>query len=313
MGTTATAVDLSKKIPPRYFLLLALACVMFAGQSTAIKFLNRQLPPIQITFFPFYTGTLLMIPLLVRSRHLNPNAARVRWKDWRMFLIAGILGQVVTQWGYVAGVTRSLASNAAILGLLLPVISSIMASVMLRERLTKLRLAALGIGLLGVLFLSTESLKRSSFLDMRYLEGNLLIILANLGSAFYNVYCKSLFKKFQQIEVVAFTFVTASLASLPLVIWLEPFRLHVVQVFTWQTWLAFAYQGIIAYNIAMLIFFIALKHLDVTVVSLTLYMIPVFGIIIAAVFLHERLSAMAVCGAAVVLLSSTLVAKYDRS
>jgi drug/metabolite transporter (DMT)-like permease len=299
-----------KKRPLWYFLLLVASCAMFAGQGTAIKFLSRQLRPIHITFLPFYTGTLLMIPLLIRSRR-SPNSVKLTWNDWRKFVVVGVIGQAATQFCYVSGVTRSLVSNAAILGLLLPVITALMASLMLRERITRLRMMALAGGLIGVLFLSTQSLKQSAFLNMKYLTGNVLVLVAVAGCAFYNVYCKSLFGRFQQIEILALTFITASIVSLPLVLWVDPFHLDAFRTFTWQTWTAFFYQGVIAYNVAMLVFFTALKHLDVTAASLSLYLIPVFGVTIAAVFLHERLSGIALCGTAFVFLSTLAIMKYD--
>ena len=295
-----------------YFLLLVASCAMFAGQGTAIKFLSRQLRPIHITFLPFYTGTLLMIPLLVRSRRAN-SSVRLSWIDWRRFIVAGVIGQVVAQFSYVSGVTKTLVSNASIVGLLLPVVTALLASLMLGERITRLRLLALALGLLGVLFLSAQSLRQSAFLQTKYLEGNLLVLVCVACNAYYNVYCKGLFGRFQQVEIVALTFITASVASLPLIIWVDPFHPDEFRTFAWQTWVAFFYQAVIAYNIAMLVFFTALKHLEVTVASLSLYLIPVFGVSIAAVLLHERLSGLALCGTAIVFLSTMLIVKYDQA
>jgi drug/metabolite transporter (DMT)-like permease len=298
------------KNPHWYFLLLVVACAMFGAQGTAIKFLSRQLGPILVTFLPYYTGTILLIPMLLQARRFEGSTA-ITGSDWKRFFIAGF-AQVVAQFSFVSGVTRSLVSNASILGLLSPVITALMASLMLHERITRLRIAALGIGLLGVLFLSTESLRQSTFLEMKYLVGNLLVLVSVAGCAFYNVYCKSLFGRFQQVEIVALTSITASIISLPLVIWVDPVHSSVFKTFKLQTWIAFGYQGVIAYCVAMLIFFTALRHLDVTVASISLYLNPVFGVIIAAILLHERLSGTAICGSAIVLVSTLLIMKYDQ-
>jgi drug/metabolite transporter (DMT)-like permease len=65
------------------------------------------------------------------------------------------------------------------------------------------------------------------------------------------------------------------------------------------------------YGASMLFFFRALKTLDVTTASVSLYLVPVFGVIIAATFLGERLSALALVGSAVVLAGTILVVRYD--
>ncbi|MCE5307592.1 MAG: DMT family transporter [Acidobacteriales bacterium] len=292
-----------------YFLLLVVACLMFAGQGTAIKYLGRHLGPLQITFVPFTLATLALLPLALRVR--RTSGVRLGWADWRQFIIAGVAGQVVTQLGFVAGVTRSLASNGAVLSLLLPVISTLLAAIMLGERLTKLRVSALAIGLAGALLLSAGNLRDSSFLNMSYLVGNLLIVLAMTGSAFYNVYAKSLFEKFQQIEVLVFSYVAAAVTGLSATVVADPIQWSAFQSFTWQAWVALAYQALVAYSAAMLLFFAALKRLDVATASLSLYLLPVFGVVLAAVLLDERLSAAALAGAGIVLAATLLVVRYD--
>ncbi|MBU6399500.1 MAG: DMT family transporter [Verrucomicrobia bacterium] len=144
--------------PPRtralwWLFLLVLTNLMWAAQGTAVKFLDRQLGPIAITFLPFYVTTLLLIPLLVRARRRNPAAA-LTWRDWRAFAIAGVGGQVLAQLGMTWGISRSLASNGAILNLLIPVITAVLASALLRERFTMLRGGCLVAGLIGVGLLS---------------------------------------------------------------------------------------------------------------------------------------------------------------
>src|SRR5436309_9685969 len=130
-----------------FFLLLALVNLMWAAQGTAVKFLEGKLGPIAITFLPFYVTTLLFVPLLMRERRRNPQAAAVTGVDWLRFTAAGIGGQVLAQLGMTWGITKSLASNAAILNLLIPVITAVLASVMLRERITPLRIGCLLVGL----------------------------------------------------------------------------------------------------------------------------------------------------------------------
>lgn len=140
-----------------YLSLLALANLIWAGQGTAVKFLNRHLGPIAITFLPFYIATLILIPVLLRNR----KRKALTWTDWRRFIIAGVCGQVLAQLGMTMGVSKSLASNAAILNLLIPVITAVLASFMLGEnsfmlgeKMTRLRWLAFGLGLIGVFLLS---------------------------------------------------------------------------------------------------------------------------------------------------------------
>ncbi len=311
--STSVAVASSKGRTAWFFLLLALASLMWSAQGTAVKVLDRHLGPIAITFVPFYITTLLFVPLLLKMRKENPDAQNPSAGDWVQFVIAGVAGQVLAQLGMTWGVSKSLASNGAILNLLIPVISAMLASLMLKERITLLRVTSLMIGLMGVVLMSVSDWKQASFGEMRFLVGNLLILCGCLGSSFYNVYCKGLMRRFAEIEILIFSYITASLASLPLLIWVEPFSWSSFHAFDWKAWAAFAFLALFMYGASMLLFFRALQHLDVTTASASLYLVPVFGVILAAVLLGERLNTLAIAGAGIVLAATVLIMRYDAS
>jgi drug/metabolite transporter (DMT)-like permease len=314
METTATLpAEKSRSRMLWFFFLLALVNLMWAGQGTAVKFLEGKLGPMAITFLPFYVTTVLLLPLLVHERRRNPQASTISRADWLRFAAAGIGGQIVAQLGMTWGITKSLASNGAILNLLIPVLTAVLASFLLRERITPLRVVCLLVGLAGVFLLSVQDLRQSSFLQSNYLAGNLLILAGCLGSAFYNVYCKGLLQRFQEIEILIFSYVTASAASVPLLVWVEPFHWTQLSALDTRGWLAFAFLAIFMYGLSMVLFFYVLQHLPVTVASASLYLVPVFGILIAATFLGERLTQVAIAGTAVVLLSTIAIMKWDKS
>jgi drug/metabolite transporter, DME family len=293
----------NQRTAPQYLLLLSLACLMFGSQGIFIKYLGKQLRPIQLTFLPFCTATLLLIPALVLHRRRN-GARPLTIADWRAFIVAGIAGQVVTQLCTVWGITLSLVSNAAIIGLLFPIVSSLLGAWMLKERLTGLHIVTLAIGLTGASLLSLQSLREASLTNSHYLAGNLLILVGQVASAYYNAYCKGLFSRFAQIEVLVFSYITGSLASIPLFIWVDPLNIHIFSAFTLQSWLAYGYQTLVTYGGAMLIFFVALRHLPMTTVSALLYLIPLFAVVLGVSVLGERLSPWALCGAALILISN---------
>jgi drug/metabolite transporter (DMT)-like permease len=311
--STATVAHPGRPQTVWYFGLLALASLIWSGQGIAVKVLDPHLGPIAITFLPFYVTTLLFVPLLLRMRRQNPNVVSPSAKDWIKFVVAGIGGQVLAQLGMTWGISKSLASNGAILNLLIPVISAVLASFMLQERLSMLRVASLAIGLVGVAFLSVGDFRQASFGSMKFLTGNLLIFGGCLGSSFYNVYCKGLMQKFQEIEILIFSYITASLFSIPLLIWAEPFHFSSFLSFDAKSIAAFLFLAFFMYGASMLLFFKALQHLDVTTASTSLYLVPVFGVLLAAFLLGERLSLSAIAGTAIVLISTILVVRYDTS
>lgn len=295
-----------------YFLLLALASLMWSGQGTAVKILGRHLGPIAITFLPFYCTTLLAIPLLLKMRRNRPSTHAPSGADWLRFSVAGVGGQVLAQLGMTWGISYSLASNGAILNLLIPVISAVLASIMLHERMSRVRIVSLAVGLAGVGLMSFGNLREASFLQTRFLLGNLMILGGCFGSAFYNVYCKGLLQRFEEIEIVIYSYITASIASIPLLLWVEPVPWHNILAFDLSSWLAFAFLALFMYGASMLLFFTALAHLPVTTASISLYLVPVFGVILAITLLGERLHLLEILGSIIVLSATLLIVRYDK-
>jgi len=312
-GMETGLIQRKRKSTAWYFFLLALASLMWSGQGTAIKFLDLHLGPIGITFLPFYCTTLLAIPLLLRMRRKRPTAQSPSRRDWVRFAIAGVGGQVLAQLGMTWGISYSLASNGAILNLLIPVISAVLASIMLRERMTPLRILSLVIGLAGVALMSSGDLQHASFFQSRFFLGNLMIFGGCAGSAFYNVYCKGLLQRFEEIEILIYSYITASIASIPLLIWVEPVTWRSFLSFTLSSWLAFAFLALFMYGASMLLFFKALAHLDVTTASISMYLVPVFGVLLAITMLGERLNLLEILGALIVLSATVLIVRYDKA
>src|SRR5580700_8894275 len=114
MAATSMALESKRGSAWRYFALLAFANLIWASQGVAVKFLDGQLGPIAITFVPFWATTILLLPVLIRSRRRDPNPVRPSARDWVAFAVAGVGGQVLAQLGMTWGITKSLASNAAI-------------------------------------------------------------------------------------------------------------------------------------------------------------------------------------------------------
>jgi drug/metabolite transporter (DMT)-like permease len=62
----------------------------------------------------------------------------------------------------------------------------------------------------------------------------------------------------------------------------------------------------------MVIFLNVLSRLDATQASLSNYLIPFFGLVIAAIVLHERLTLFMLVGGTLVLLSTLLITVYEE-
>ena len=293
-------------------MLLMAANLLWAGQGIAVKLLAGGPGPLAIALLPLYLVTLLGLGILVVRGDVW-HKFRAAWRLRREFFLAGICGQLMAQVGMTLGVSWSTASNGAILSLLIPIFGALIAVWLLRERLSTLRVGALLLGLAGVFLLSP--LDRASEPGTRTHEvaGNLLIAIGCLGSAFYNVYSKRLLEYFSGIETLFFSYLSTTVFSLPVLFLLEPHCLSRLAQLTLTQWAAFGYLAVFLYGVSMVLFLRALGAVDVVIASVSLYLMPLFGVALAFSILGERLAPQAIFGAVIVLFATLMLFRFDYS
>lgn len=287
--------------------LLLFACnLMWSLQFTCIKLTQDQVGPYFTVWAPMLLATIFLAPFAMRDF----NKGGKKFKDVIIFGQLALLGvfpaQVLMTWG----TQYSLASNAAILTLALPVITAVFAFLLLKEKMNKVRWLSFIIAIIGVILCSTSDIKQLNF-GSKYAVGNLLIFLAIVGNAYYNTGIKKIASRYTEMELLFFTYVVMIILLTPLVLYFEHDVFARIPVFTKQTWTGMTLLTFFHNFLSMLLFFKALKVLDAMQVALSNYMIAFFGLPIAAIWLGEKLNSMAIAGGILVLISTLIITIVD--
>lgn len=293
--------------------LLLLCNFIWASQFALVKLVQDEVGPLVTTALPLVLATLLLTPLVVWRRRARPSHERaaLRVADLAGLATIGLFGQVVAQLFATWGTQRSLASNAAVLSLSLPVATALMAFALLGERMTRLRWLGFGLAIAGVLVSSGEDLRAADLGGRRFLLGNAMVFLGVLGSAFYNVYSKKLLVRFTPLEVLLGSYIAACLLLVPVTLALEPVGPDQLAALSVRGWTGLLLLAVFQYCVSMIIFLTVLRRLDATQAAVSNYLIPGFGIVIAWLVLGERLRPAAIVGGALVLASTLLVTVWE--
>lgn len=284
---------------------------MWATQAPVIKLIGDRLGPVAIAFLPMILSTLLFLPALWYEGRRLGRPFQWRWADARHFAAAGLFGFFFLQITYVLGAQRTLAANAGIITLSIPVLVAICAAIMLKEKLNAVRVFGFVLALGGVLLTSVSDIQGASFRS-QYLLGNTLFLLACAGSAFYNTYCKLLVdKKYTELEILVYTSIVASLASIPLFIWVEPFSVASLWKLDRIALWGVLELAIFVYGVSMLLFFFILQRLDVTQATISNYVLPFFIGLLAVLVLKESITPLMMAGGAIILVSTIVVTVYE--
>jgi drug/metabolite transporter (DMT)-like permease len=286
--------------------LLFLCNLMWSLQFTCIKLTQEQVGPYFTVWAPMLLATIFLAPFALREFKKGGK----KFRDVFIFAQLALLGvfpaQVLMTWG----TQYSLASNAAILTLCLPVITAIFAFLLLKEKMNRIRWISFIIAIIGVVLCSMGDIRQLNF-GSKYAVGNILIFLAIVGNAYYNTGIKKIADRYTEIELVFFTYIVMVILLTPLVMYYEKDVFARIPSFTNQTWIGMSLLTIFHNFLSMILFFKALKILDAMQVALSNYLIAFFGLPIAAVWLSETLNIMAVAGGILVLISTLIITIVD--
>jgi drug/metabolite transporter (DMT)-like permease len=287
-------------------LLTVVSCFWGVGCS-AIKYTQDWMGPVVLNLWTLGISLFVLFPFAY-AEYRRKEAIRgvLTVRDYVDYAAMGLVGLTSMTLLYTWGARLSLAANLALITTMVPILAALTAVVVLRERLTRARVLGFIVALLGVLIISDIQWGTLSFLGT-FLSGNLLLSAGAVGNAIYVVYSKKLLKHSGPMTVLFWGQALGFIGSVPF-LYFEPFKLGSIKTYTPYTWLALIFLGAIFYSSAMVIFFRILVRLDAGQIMVFAYLQPVSGVIMAAILLHERITASMVIGGVLVVAGTLLVA-----
>ncbi len=294
----------------RYFLLLILVNLMWACLFPCYKIATQKLGPLTVAMLPMMMATLLLIPIVICTRQKRARANFGR--HLLNFVILGILGSVVAAVGLVWGEHLSLASNASVIALALPLLNALMAAVLLGERMNRLLWVSFGLAIVGVLIVSDVNWHSTEIFRGKYLAGNALIFFGYCGSAFYNAFGKRLMREFTPSEVLLYAFLVAETALFCLTTIFEPLSWPQLASLGPAVWLRLLTIAVVSQVAAMLLFLWTIKRIELSKAALSNYLLPVFGVLLSTITLKEKVTWQMLAGGVLVFVGTYLATTYEE-
>jgi drug/metabolite transporter (DMT)-like permease len=265
--------------------LAVLATIIWSGNFVLARKVIHEIPPVTLSFYRWLTATLILLPFawkyFIKELHLVKN------NSW-YFLLAAVTGvSMFNTFVYVAA-HFSEAINMAILGTCSsPIMSVILARIVLKEKITTLRIIGILVCITGILLLLSKG-SFETLMNFRFSKGDWWIMAAALSFAIYNTMVK---KKPKEMHPINFLFVVFLLGTIMLV----PFYIYefnqqggiAINVFNGFSIL---YLGLGTSVISFMIWNKAIAALGTGRTALFGNLIPVFSSIEAVIFLHEKIS-----------------------
>lgn len=285
----------------RAFLLLGLVMLFWAGNSITGRAVRDDVAPFTLAFGRWLIASLVLLP--IAARQVWTERAEIR-AGWRWIVALGFLGIVCFNSFIYSGLHYTSAANALLLQASIPALVLVLDRVIFGGRagtLHTLGVIASTIGVVAIVFRGDVS----ALTTLRLGAGDALVLCGVVVWALYTV----LLRKRPPISPATFlllVFVIGALAMAPLAAW-EASRGPGI---TWTpaVFAAFAYVGIFPSVLAYFIYNAATVQLGPARSGQAITLMPLFGALLSALLLGEKLEGYHTSGMALILAGIVLSA-----
>lgn len=257
--------------------------IFFAGNYSIIKSIS----PAYIGPYALNVVRVIICLLLFWTVWaFGKTGAGIQRKHWGRFFWCGLTGVCINQLLFIKGLTLTSTIHAALLILVTPIMVTVFALWVLRERFTLYKALglALGIGGASFLILQREGGQHAS----NYLLGDGLIVMNAIAYAVYFILVKPLMNEYSSLHVTRWVFTIGFFMLLPFG-WQQTAAVE-WQQFHWQQLAALLYVSVLGTFLAYYFNAYGIQKLGASVTGAYIYTQPVFAVLIAVFFLSEDLT-----------------------
>lgn len=248
-----------------------------------------------VVWLRFGIGVLVLsIAVPLRHEFFIPTAA-----DLRSFALLGLLGITLHQWLQVEGLVTSLASTTAWIITAIPLVTAIVARVVLDDPLHRNHIIGILVGALGVLLVVSRGDWHRLTDGAFGAPGDMLVGLSTITWSLFSVYSRKALHRHRAAPMTLYVMGSGWLFTS--VFWLMKDGPADLTKLSSGGWVAIAFLGILCSGLAYIYWYDALKALPVAQVSSMLYVEPIVTMFVAAALLNEPVTIAALVGGGVIM------------
>lgn len=270
------------KLADKPYLLLTLAVLLWSGNFIVGRAIHGQVPPVALAFWR-WTGACLLIALPALP-HLRQDWDQLRGHCGILLLLSAI-GIAAFNTLVYAGLQWTEAINAFLLQSLMPVLIVAMSFGLFRERVSLAQACGIAISLSGALTIILRG-DWGNLVSVAVNRGDALVLLAVVGYAGYSVLLRKR-PAIHPLSFIAITFFLGATMLLPLYL-AELAAGHSIQ-WSLAALGAMGYVAIFPSIVSYLCFNRGVELLGANQAGLFIHLMPVFGSLMAMLFLGEAL------------------------
>lgn len=269
--------------------------LLWAGNFVVGRAVRHDLTPMTLSFWRWVIALIC----------LSPFAYVTLRRDWRRYwdcrwqvLGVSVVGVAAFNSLIYLGLRTTTANNALLLNSLIPLLIVLLGACLYHQRLKMNQYVGLILSFAGVLTLVMHG-NWSQWQDIHFVPGDAIVLAAMVCWAFYTLWLRQLPGDLDRIGLMVVQIVLALIMLLPF--YVAEYSSGLRPTWGVVSFSALVYVGIFPSVIAYLLYIQAISRFGPARAGLTIHLIPVFGVMLSALFLGERLHAYHAVGIAAIV------------
>ena len=230
---------------------------------------------------------------------------KIERKDFPKFIMAAFFGVALNMLAFFKGLQFTTPINGSVIMVTTPIIVLILSAIILKEKITKIKVFGILAGLSGALVLSIYNSSASA--GDHILLGNFLVLVNAASYSYYLILIKKITDKYHPYTFIKWLFLFGTLFVLP-------FGYRELSLVNWSSftpyiWFSALFVVVGATFATYLLNPLALRKLSATTVSTFVYIQPIFAGIFAIIMGSDSISGVKIIAALLIFLGVYLVTK----
>jgi len=284
------------------YLLLTLTALFWAGNSVVGRALHDSVPPVTLAFWRWSIALVLLLPWITRPLL---RQWRVIASHWKVMLFLSAAGVATYNTLNYAALQTTTATNSALVNSVCTVMIIVVNYILFKVRASARQWAGVVVSLAGAMVVvSRGDLKL--LIGLELVRGDVLLLILALSWAVYTACLRWKPRELDGLAFLGATVVIGLTMISPLYLW-EALTAEPV-VFSPGVVAGVAYTGIFPSVLAYLFWNRGVAEVGANRAGQFLHLIPVFGTLLAVVFLRESLGVFHLVGAGLIFAGIYLAA-----
>lgn len=263
------------------YITIVFVMFLWGLNVVAIKVIVDQFPAVTITSLRVFIAAIVVWLILWLKKEIRlPHI-----QEFKFILLATLTGVVGHHYFLSVGLTETTASNSGLILGTVPLTTSILASILLKERITILRMIGLVIGLGGVSIIVLFGANGNISIN----GGDIFIAFAVITQALSFIFIKQTSETMRASLITGYMLLIGSTFLFLLSQIIEPGQIHQLTGGNAIGWGAFLMSGVLATGIGHYLYNNAIPQIGPGKVSIFNNMTPFFALIGSSIFLNEQI------------------------